>query len=263
MQIKLIQVGFIVILACVHSSLQQTQPQPKQLQFWRNNDKLIKNWQEYTKEIGLATNSVPLTMPSQQQHVQQQLVRQAQPQQLVQPTQMQFMNSDVNLLGMQSTVPSAVPAMPSQNQIEQPQPQNQAQQQQNLVERKSVESKNYVYANGYPILYNQPAVVVAPPPAPVAAVPVPVGAFPIQQPVISSQGDVIIENTIGGIPFDCRGRPTGHWRDTRFCDIFHACVHGYQRKTYACPIVGIQYDKISFLSRIASIKYMNLFKLII
>jgi hypothetical protein len=106
------------------------------------------------------------------------------------------------------------------------------------------ESKNYIYANGYPIIYNNPLpqphpaqVVIAPVPAPVVPV-VPVGPYPVQQPIVSAQGDVIVENTIGGIPFDCRGRPTGHWRDTRFCDIFHACVHGYQRKTYACPIVG-------------------------
>ncbi len=65
-----------------------------------------------------------------------------------------------------------------------------------------------------------------------------VAPFPIQTPVLSWTGEVIIENTIGGIPFDCRFRPTGHWRDSYFCDIFHACVHGQQRKTYACPIVG-------------------------
>ena len=41
-----------------------------------------------------------------------------------------------------------------------------------------------------------------------------------------------------GIPFDCVHLPTGHWRDPNFCDVFHACVHGYHRKTYACPIVG-------------------------
>ena len=40
------------------------------------------------------------------------------------------------------------------------------------------------------------------------------------------------------IPFNCLGRPTGHYRDSRFADIFHACVYGSQRKTYACPIVG-------------------------
>ncbi len=64
--------------------------------------------------------------------------------------------------------------------------------------------------------------------------------FPIQQPVLSYTGEIIIENTVGGISFDCRGLPTGHWRDPHFCDVFHACVYGYHRKTYTCPIVGLR-----------------------
>lgn len=66
----------------------------------------------------------------------------------------------------------------------------------------------------------------------------PLKPFLIQTPVVSYTGEVILENTIGGIPFDCTTRPTGHWRDTNFCDIFHACVWGNQRKTYLCPIIG-------------------------
>ena len=62
--------------------------------------------------------------------------------------------------------------------------------------------------------------------------------FQIQQPILSYTGEVIVENTVGGIVFDCVGKPTGHWRDTQFCDVYHACVHGYHRKTYTCPIVG-------------------------
>ncbi len=71
--------------------------------------------------------------------------------------------------------------------------------------------------------------------------------FPIQQPVLSYTGEIIIENTVGGIAFDCRGLPTGHWRDPQFCDVFHACVHGYHRKTYTCPIVGLRtyFDEIT------------------
>jgi hypothetical protein len=62
--------------------------------------------------------------------------------------------------------------------------------------------------------------------------------FLIQQPVVSWTGEVVLENTIGGIAFDCAAKPTGHWRDATFCDIYHACVWGQQRKTYLCPIVG-------------------------
>jgi hypothetical protein len=46
------------------------------------------------------------------------------------------------------------------------------------------------------------------------------------------------EDVITGIPFDCRNKPNGHWKDTRFCDVFHACIHGEQRKTYSCAQVG-------------------------
>ena len=46
-----------------------------------------------------------------------------------------------------------------------------------------------------------------------------VAPFPIQQPVLSYTGEVIIENTLGGVSFDCRFKPTGHWRDDKFCDV--------------------------------------------
>jgi hypothetical protein len=46
------------------------------------------------------------------------------------------------------------------------------------------------------------------------------------------------ENLITGIQFDCQSRTTGHWRDGRYCDVFHACVYGQQKKTYSCPYVG-------------------------
>lgn len=64
------------------------------------------------------------------------------------------------------------------------------------------------------------------------------GPYPIKQETITNTGEKIVENLIGGIPFDCTTKPTGHWRDGKFCDIFHACVYGQQRKTYVCPIVG-------------------------
>lgn len=62
--------------------------------------------------------------------------------------------------------------------------------------------------------------------------------YPIKQETFTNTGEKIIENLIGGIPFDCTTRPTGHWRDENYCDIFHACVYGQRRKTYVCPIVG-------------------------
>ncbi|CAF1075776.1 unnamed protein product [Brachionus calyciflorus] len=62
--------------------------------------------------------------------------------------------------------------------------------------------------------------------------------FPIQQSTLAITGEVIIENLLGGIAFNCLGRVTGHYRDTHFCDVFHACVHGQQQKTYTCPFVG-------------------------
>ena len=211
----------MVLLVCLNGTIQQQQ----QMQYWRNNPNLVK--QVTNNNIGNgfgSNNNMIMNAPQQQQQYNQ------------------IMNNNDNFApSSQSPILTAA----NNPTVEQ----SAHQQQQQVVERKT-ESKNYIYANGaYPILVNnaQPLVqlqqpntiVVAPGPVVSSAIqPVPVGAFPIQQPVVSTQGEIIIENTIGGIPFDCRGRPTGHWRDTRFCDIFHACVHGYQRKTYACPIVG-------------------------
>ncbi|RNA27470.1 hypothetical protein BpHYR1_025774, partial [Brachionus plicatilis] len=96
------------------------------------------------------------------------------------------------------------------------------------------------------LFFNQPSVfpiqpVPLPDPifaqSPVQVLPLP-NPFPIQQPAIGIDGQVIIENLLGGVAFNCWGRQSGHYRDTYFCDVFHACVHGYQRKTYSCPFVG-------------------------
>ena len=40
------------------------------------------------------------------------------------------------------------------------------------------------------------------------------------------------------VPFDCKGRIDGHWRDTRYCDVFHACIAGEQRRSYGCNQIG-------------------------
>lgn len=84
---------------------------------------------------------------------------------------------------------------------------------------------------------------------PFAPVPIPIqlpvesrpshnGPFAIQQPTITQNGDTIVENLIGGLEFNCQGRVTGHYRDIKFCDVFHACVFGRRKKTYACPFMG-------------------------
>jgi hypothetical protein len=54
-----------------------------------------------------------------------------------------------------------------------------------------------------------------------------------QQTVANSR-----EELVSGIVFDCRGKLNGHWRDTRYCDVFHACIGGEQKKTYSCAQLG-------------------------
>lgn len=51
-------------------------------------------------------------------------------------------------------------------------------------------------------------------------------------PPVSNQKEVI------NVPFDCKGRIDGHWRDVRYCDVFHACLAGEQKRSYACNQVG-------------------------
>lgn len=111
-------------------------------------------------------------------------------------------------------------------------------------------SQNQIQDQAKHFFLNQPAPLPAPVPLPVPVpAPAPVvipahpvvvqaGPFPIQAPTITNNGETIIETLVGGVPFNCIGRPTGHYRDSHFCDVFHACVYGQQRKTYACPFVG-------------------------
>jgi hypothetical protein len=111
----------------------------------------------------------------------------------------------------------------------------QSEYKQEYKQESKLENKNYPsYESSYQPSYSEPyGPQVAAPPAPL-----PYGAYPIQQPTITNTGETIIENLVGGIPFDCHGKPTGHYRDYKYCDIFHACVYGSQRKTYSCPYVG-------------------------
>jgi hypothetical protein len=46
------------------------------------------------------------------------------------------------------------------------------------------------------------------------------------------------QKVIVNVPFDCKGRIDGHWRDTRYCDIFHACIAGEQKRSYGCNQIG-------------------------
>lgn len=46
------------------------------------------------------------------------------------------------------------------------------------------------------------------------------------------------ENLIYGVKFDCSGKPTGFYKDPKYCDLFHVCVSFVQKKTYPCPQVG-------------------------
>ena len=42
------------------------------------------------------------------------------------------------------------------------------------------------------------------------------------------------QKVIVNVPFDCKGRIDGHWRDVRYCDVFHACIAGEQKRSYGC-----------------------------
>ncbi|UJR18059.1 hypothetical protein I4U23_004959 [Adineta vaga] len=48
----------------------------------------------------------------------------------------------------------------------------------------------------------------------------------------------INQSVLTNVPFECRGRLDGFWRDLRYCDVFHACVAGEQKRSYGCPQVG-------------------------
>ena len=60
------------------------------------------------------------------------------------------------------------------------------------------------------------------------------------------------------VAFDCKGRIDGHWRDTRYCDVFHACLAGEQKRSYGCNQVGERFyfddasQKCEFASRNAA-----------
>jgi hypothetical protein len=55
------------------------------------------------------------------------------------------------------------------------------------------------------------------------------------------------QKLIVNVPFDCKGRIDGHWRDTRYCDIFHACLAGEQKRSYGCNQIGerFYFDDVS------------------
>ena len=102
----------------------------------------------------------------------------------------------------------------------------------------SVRDDSPKYQNQMPIFEGQAPIQIAQVPfmhpidpiAPVLLMPQEpiklVAPFPIQQPVLSHTGEVIIENTLGGVSFDCRFKASGHWRDEKFCDVnsFHKFI---------------------------------------
>lgn len=57
-------------------------------------------------------------------------------------------------------------------------------------------------------------------------------------PPSTTKEPIIAENLLNGIKFDCSNKPTGPNRDSKYCDIYHACVFGKQLKTYSCPHIG-------------------------
>ena len=52
---------------------------------------------------------------------------------------------------------------------------------------------------------------------------------------------------LSGIEFNCRHMPSGHWRNDKYCDLYHACVNGERRKSYSCAQLGepIYFDDIT------------------
>ncbi|CAF0917707.1 unnamed protein product [Adineta steineri] len=61
--------------------------------------------------------------------------------------------------------------------------------------------------------------------------------------VIAITTFILISSTLNqqlltNLPFECRGRLDGFWRDLRYCDVFHSCVGGIQKLSYGCPQVG-------------------------
>ncbi|CAF4645617.1 unnamed protein product, partial [Rotaria magnacalcarata] len=55
------------------------------------------------------------------------------------------------------------------------------------------------------------------------------------------------QKVILDVVFDCKGRIDGHWRDTRYCDVFHACLAGEQKRSYGCNQIGekFYFDDVS------------------
>ncbi|CAF3242334.1 unnamed protein product [Rotaria sp. Silwood2] len=63
------------------------------------------------------------------------------------------------------------------------------------------------------------------------------------------------QKVIVNVPFDCKGHIDGHWRDLRYCDVFHACLAGEQKRSYGCNQIGERFyfddtsQKCEFASR--------------
>jgi hypothetical protein len=51
-------------------------------------------------------------------------------------------------------------------------------------------------------------------------------------------GENASEELISGVSFDCVGKLNGHYRDLKYCDVFHACISNQRRKSYSCAHLG-------------------------
>lgn len=109
----------------------------------------------------------------------------------------------------------------------------------NPISFESFDKKSDDFFGSFPSFpsFFQPQIVNFPSKQSVLSIPV-FSPYLIQSPTMNINGEIITENLIGGVPFNCQERPSGHYQDDYFCDIFHACVHGQQKKTYLCPFVG-------------------------
>lgn len=73
-------------------------------------------------------------------------------------------------------------------------------------------------------------------------------------PVVAAQQVQQQQTDLQSIKFDCTGKPTGPNKDTKYCDVYHACVFGKQAKTYVCDHLGerFYYDEMTQRCEFAS-----------
>ncbi|CAF1171657.1 unnamed protein product [Adineta ricciae] len=65
----------------------------------------------------------------------------------------------------------------------------------------------------------------------------------MKQTFLLAIGLILVSPTINqilltNVPFECRSKQDGFWRDLRYCDVIQVCVGGEQKRSYGCPQVG-------------------------